>query len=47
MRWENGRQRISHPYVWTYTDAEGYERCYDTRAEAVQRMEADALECAS
>lgn len=36
VRWGTlGRTTVSHPWVWIWTDEDGYERCYDTKAEAV------------
>lgn len=34
VRWERGQQQISHPWVWVWTDEDGYERCFDTKREA-------------
>lgn len=36
-RWDVKRMKnvISHPVVWIWTDTEGTERVYSTRAEAV------------
>lgn len=36
-RWDARRRKTvtSHPTVWIWTDAEGTERVFDTKAEAV------------
>lgn len=37
VRWDRAamRDRISRPFVWTWTDESGTERCEDTRADAL------------
>lgn len=42
IRWDARGLRFltSHPWVWTWTDEEGYERCYDTKREAEEAKEA-------
>jgi len=39
-----GRQRITHPWVWIWTDPDGYERCYDSKAAALAAQRIDTLE---
>ena len=41
-RWDPKRLRMvtSHPWVWMWTDIEGTERTFDTKAEAEQAMAA-------
>jgi hypothetical protein len=36
VRWDKARMRnvTSHPYVWIVAEPDGYERSFDTRAEA-------------
>jgi hypothetical protein len=40
-RWDQGQLRFvtSHPYLWIHTDAEGVERCYSTKAEALAAID--------
>jgi hypothetical protein len=37
VRWDSAalRTRISHPSVWIWTDSDGYERAFDSEADAV------------
>lgn len=39
VTWIKTAGRITHPWVYTYTDGEGVERCFDTKAEAVEDQE--------
>lgn len=29
------REFFAHPWLWTLTEPDGYQRCFDTRREAV------------